>query len=64
MLSIERCREILKEYGKELTNEEIKQIRETLYLFAEIQIDVEQQLIKEALKQEAEGKKSDLLKKM
>ena len=64
MLSIERCREILKEYEKELTNEEIKQIRETLYLFAEIQIDAEQQLIKEALKQEAEGKKSDLLKEM
>ena len=64
MLSIERCREILKEYGKELTNKEIKQIRETLYLFAEIQIDAEQQLIKEALKQEAEGKKSDLLKEM
>ena len=64
MLSIERCREILKEYGKELTNQEIKKIRETLYLFAEIQIDAERQLIKEALKQEAEGKKSDLLKEM
>ena len=53
MLSIERCREILKEYGKELTNEEIKQIRETLYLFAEIQIDAERALIEEELKQEA-----------
>lgn len=64
MLSIERCREILKEYGKELTNEEIKQIRETLYLFAEIQIDAEKTLIEEALKQEAEGIKSDLLKEV
>ena len=62
MLSIERCREILKEYGKELTNEEIKQIRETLYLFAGIQIDAEEQLIKEELKKEAEGIKSSLLK--
>ena len=62
MLSIERCREILKEYGKKLTNEEIKQIRETLYLFAGIQIDAEEQLIKEELKKEAEGIKSSLLK--
>ena len=64
MISIERCREILGKYGKELTNEEIKQIRETLYLFAEIQIDAEKTLIEEALKQEAEGIKSDLLKEV
>ena len=62
MISIERCREILGKYGKELTNEEIKQIRETLYLFAGIQIDAEEQLIKEELKKEAEGIKSSLLK--
>ena len=62
MLSIERCKEILGKYGKELTNEEIKRIRETLYLFAEIQIDAEQKLIEEALKQETEGKRCEYIK--
>lgn len=62
MLSMKRCKEILKEYGKTLTNEEIKQVREILYKFAEIQIHAEEQLIKEELKKEAEGIKSNLLK--
>jgi hypothetical protein len=45
MLSIERCNEILKTYNYNLTNEEIKQVREILYLFAEIQINAEKQLL-------------------
>ena len=62
MLSIERCKEILKEHGMNLTNEDVKQVREFLYKLAEIQIDSEEQLIKEELKKEAEGIKSNLLK--
>lgn len=44
MLSIERCNEILKTYNYQLKNEEIKQVRELLYLFAEIQINAEKHL--------------------
>ncbi len=47
MLSIERCREIIKPYNHNLTNDEIKQIREILYLFAEIQISAEKQLLED-----------------
>ena len=47
MLSIERCREILKLKNLNLTNEEIKQLREFLYLFAEIQINAEQKLLED-----------------
>jgi hypothetical protein len=47
MLSIERCKEILKKYNYNLSNEEIKQVREVLYLFAEIQINAEKQLLED-----------------
>lgn len=47
MLSIEKCREILKSHNYDLTNEEIKQVREFLYLFAEIQINAEKELLKD-----------------
>ena len=46
MLSIERCKDILKSHDCDLTNEEIKQVREFLYLFAEIQINTEKELLK------------------
>ena len=42
MLSIEICKEIL---NYKLNNEEIKQVREFLYLLAEIQINAEKTLI-------------------
>ena len=44
MLSIERCNEILIKNNYKLTNTEIKQVREILYLFAEIQINTEKQI--------------------
>ena len=47
MLSIERCKEIIKPYKCNLTNEEIKQVREILYLFAELQISAEKQLLED-----------------
>lgn len=47
MLSIERCNEILIKNNYKLTNTEIKQVREILYLFAEIQINAEKQLIED-----------------
>ncbi|MBQ3198360.1 MAG: hypothetical protein IJB63_09625 [Alistipes sp.] len=47
MLSIEKCKEILKKYNYNLSNEEIKQVREVLYLFAEIQINAEKQLLED-----------------
>lgn len=47
MLSIERCKEIIKPYNHKLTNDEIKQIREILYLFAELQISAEKQLLED-----------------
>ena len=47
MLSIERCNEILIKNNHKLTNTEIKQVREILYLFAEIQITAEKQLIED-----------------
>ena len=47
MLSIERCNEILIKNNYKLTNTEIKQVREILYLFAEIQINTEKQLIED-----------------
>lgn len=47
MLSIEKCRDILKSHNYDLTNEEIKQVREFLYLFAEIQINAEKELLKD-----------------
>ena len=47
MLSIERCNEVLLRNNYRLTNTEIKQVREMLYLFAEIQINAEKQLIED-----------------
>ena len=47
MLSIERCDEVLLRNNYRLTNTEIKQVREMLYLFAEIQINAEKQLIED-----------------
>lgn len=47
MLSIERCKDILKSHDCDLTNEEIRQVREFLYLFAEIQINAEKELLKD-----------------
>lgn len=47
MLSVERCNEILINNNYKLTNSEIKQVREMLYLFAEIQINAEKQLIED-----------------
>ena len=47
MLSVERCNEILINNNYKLTNSEIKQVREILYLFAEIQINTEKQLIED-----------------
>jgi hypothetical protein len=47
MLSIERCNEILINNNYKLTNTEIKQVREFLYLFAEIQINAEKELLKD-----------------
>lgn len=45
MLSIESCKEILNKNNYKLNNEEIKQVREFLYLLAEIQINAEKTLI-------------------
>lgn len=45
MLSIESCNEILNKNNYKLNNEEIKQVREFLYLLAEIQINAEKTLI-------------------
>ena len=62
MLSIKRCKEILKEHGMNLSDEEVGQVREFLYKIARIQLDAEWQTAEEALKKEAEGKKSEILK--
>ena len=47
MLSIERCKEIINPYNHKLTNDEIKQIREILYLFAGLQKSAEKQLLED-----------------
>lgn len=39
MLSIEHCRKKLEKYGKKYSDEEVEQIREKLYFFADIQIN-------------------------
>lgn len=44
MLSIERCKEILKIHNYQLNNEEIRQVREFLHILAEIQINTEKRL--------------------
>lgn len=45
MVSIERCKEILNGKGHKYTNEEIKEIRDFLYLLAAIQLEREKQII-------------------
>ena len=40
MLSIERCQQILKSNNFSLTNEKVKQVRETLYFLASLEIEV------------------------
>ena len=47
MLSIEKCKEIIQPYNHNLNKDEIKQIRDILYLFAEIQISAEKQLLED-----------------
>lgn len=44
MLSIEYFKKIINKNNYNLTNEEIKQVREYLYILAEIQINAEIQL--------------------
>ena len=44
MLSIQDFKELNKKYNCNFTDEQLKQMREILYLFAEIQINAEKQL--------------------
>lgn len=41
MISLEECKRILKNSEKSYTDEDIKEIREILYQFAQIQLDIE-----------------------
>ncbi len=41
MLSIERCDTILRTHNLKLNKEQLKQVREQLYLFAELQMEIE-----------------------
>ena len=41
MLSIERCNQVLKAQNLNLNNDEVKQVREFLYLFASLQMEIE-----------------------
>lgn len=41
MLSIERCDKVLKAQNLNLTNDEVKQVREFLYLFASLQVEID-----------------------
>lgn len=50
MLSIKYCKDVLNRSGMNLTDDEVKQVRDYLYTLAEIQIEAEQQLKEEALK--------------
>ena len=45
MISIERCDKLLRTHNLKLSNEEVKQVREQLYLFAALQM--EHEMIKE-----------------
>jgi hypothetical protein len=47
MLSIEKCNEILKKHNYNISNDDIKKVREILYLFAEMQISAEKQLLED-----------------
>ncbi len=47
MVSIERCKEILKQYGENaITDEEVKQLRSLLYDWAKIEIEIEDEIQK------------------
>lgn len=39
MLSIERCRELLAPAGNDLANEQVEQLRDSLYELANLSID-------------------------
>ncbi len=41
MISLEKCDKILRTHNLNLTNEEVKQVREQLYLFAALQMEFE-----------------------
>lgn len=41
MISLDECRRILKNSEKSYTNEDLKEIREILYQFAQFQLDIE-----------------------
>lgn len=41
MIPLERCDKILRTHNLNLTNEEVKQVREQLYLFAALQMEHE-----------------------
>ena len=45
MLTLETCTKILNNGKKKYGNEEVKQIREYLYLLAQLQIETENELI-------------------
>ena len=47
MLSLERFKELNKKYNYNFNDNELKMMREILYLFAEIQINAENKLIKD-----------------
>jgi hypothetical protein len=47
MISIERIKELLKNTNLKLNNDEIKQLRDYLYVLAEIQIMAEEKLAEE-----------------
>lgn len=44
MITLEKCKEILNKGKRKYDNEEIKSIREYLYLLAELQIENEKML--------------------
>ena len=41
MISVDVCREIIKKHNYNIDNEEIKKLREFLYMIAEQQINIE-----------------------
>jgi len=44
MLSLERCKEILNNGKRKYSDEEVKQLREFLYLIAELQLENEREI--------------------
>lgn len=47
MISIDRIKEILKKTELKLNNDEIKQLRDYLYILADIQIMAEEKLLEQ-----------------